>query len=95
MKKLTILALSSIVAFGISGPVFADSANWDADKASQIEDNRNSNAGIGNGGEKQKKNGDWTATKNGEDGGQDVDPGNSGDHNQACSGGGAPADTDC
>ena len=30
---------------------FADSANWDAEKAAQVDQNRNTNSGLGNGGD--------------------------------------------
>ena len=61
-----------------------------------LEATINSDAGIGNGGER-KRRGDWVATRNGEDGGQEVDPGNSAGNNQACvtPEGDRPADTAC
>jgi hypothetical protein len=61
-----------------------------------LEQTINSDAGIGNGGERKVK-GEWVPTINGEDGGQDVDPGNSGGNNNACPtpDGQVPADTAC
>lgn len=76
-----------------AGTVMADNANWSTDKADQVEANRNSDAGIGNGGERNFR-GTWGPTIQGEDGRLDVDPGNSSNHNQACTGG-SVADTSC
>lgn len=74
---------------------FADGKNWSDDKANQVDANRNSDAGIGNGGERQRR-GNWRPTLWGEDGPADVDPGNSGDHNNACGDDGVhPKNTAC
>lgn len=94
MKK--ILLASTCVTLALMAPAIsmADSANWTAEKAAQVDANRNSDAGIGNGGER-KVRGKWRATLWGEDGPMDVDPGNSGDHNQACSSDEHPRTTAC
>lgn len=96
MKKLLLTTIISGFAICVAAPSIGDGKNWSEDKAAQVEANRNSNAGIGNGGER-KKDGEWQATVNGEDGGGDVDPGNSGDNNNACPTpeGSKPKDTAC
>ena len=81
MKKL-LLATTATIALSVAA--FADNPNWDQSKANQIDRNRNSDAGIGNGGERYNPTDGWRETRDGEDGGWDRDPGNSGDHNQAC-----------
>jgi hypothetical protein len=53
----------------MSAPSFADSANWSAAKREQIQQNRTTNAGVGEGAEYQ--------------GGREIDPGKSGAHNRA------------
>jgi penicillin-binding protein 1A len=63
--------------FGTS--VFADNPNWSPEKKQQVEQNRNSNSGLGNGGE--ARNG---RSLRSELSPRDVDPGNSGNQ---CQGG--------
>lgn len=83
MKKIfTSLVVATLIA--TPAAVFADNPNWSEDKAGQVDQNRNTNSGLGNGGERQKNNGDWVATNKGETGGRDQDPGNSGNQ---CQGG--------
>ena len=95
MKYFISAALAATLAVASASVALADGPNWTEEKATQVDENRNSNAGIGNGGERIRRNGEWTATTNGEDGGQDVDPGNSGEHNQACTSDLTPSATDC
>lgn len=114
MKKILITSVAAALALGFAAPSFADGKNWDADKQYQIEVNRMSDAGIGNGGEiilPHKRGLDptydrdawenpdhyWTAATWGEDGGWDLDPGNSFGTNNACPGpkGGTQQQTDC
>lgn len=96
MKTLGLMTSAALLAATLVAPALADSANWDADKAKQISENRTSNAGIGNGGEAKIK-GHWYDPKGGEDAARDIDPGNSGDHNQACTTpkDSTPTETDC
>ena len=95
MKYFISAALAATLAVASASVALADGPNWTTEKATQVDENRNSNAGIGNGGERNRPNGVWQPTTYGEDGGWDVDPGNSGDHNQACTSDEAPATTDC
>ncbi|MGR3802534.1 hypothetical protein [Marinibacterium profundimaris] len=95
MKILHTTAVVAFISVSAISPVAADSANWSEEKAAKVDANRNSNAGIGNGGERKTDEGDWVATNNGEDGSRDVDPGNSAGNNQACSGGGSPSESSC
>ncbi len=62
----------------VSAPsaINADNPNWSEAKKHQIEINREANAGKGNGGE-------FRGRKTPSESGRDLDPGNSGDHNQA------------
>jgi hypothetical protein len=90
MKYFISTALAATLVVAAASVALADNPNWSEEKAAQVDANRNSDAGIGNGGERLRRNGTWGSTTNGEDGGQDVDPGNSSDHNQACTGGGNP-----
>ena len=96
MTKVFGLALTAALVFGVSTPIFANGKNWSADKSTTVDRNRNSNAGIGNAGERFY-NGVWEDTWWGEDGPLDLDPGASGDHNQSCLGdtGVHPRDTTC
>jgi hypothetical protein len=94
MKYFISTALAATLVVAAASVALADNPNWSEEKAAQVDANRNSDAGIGNGGERLRRNGTWGSTTNGEDGGQDVDPGNSSDHNQACTGG-TPSETDC
>ena len=80
MLRMT-LAMGLIVASTQAG--LADGKNWTAEKAAQIDTNRTSNAGLGDGGERFFK-GTWQGTIYGEDGPMDMDPGNSGSVNQVC-----------
>ena len=93
MKKFTLL-LSALVLAASSGSVMADNANWSTQKARTVDANRNSDAGIGNGGERRIFSGNWVPTYYGEDGRRDIDPGNSRAHNQACTGG-TQSETSC
>lgn len=96
MTKFLKIAMTAALVVSFAAPSFADNANWSASKAKQIDANRNSDAGIGNGGERRRpRNGQWLPTRYGEDGGLDVDPGNSGDNNNACHEDGRPRDTSC
>jgi hypothetical protein len=95
----TVITLSSTLVF--AGAALAGKGNGKepaglAKHGITLEQTINSNAGIGNGGERKRQE-NWIPTRNGEDGGQDVDPGNSGDNNNACPTpeGDRPADTDC
>ena len=92
MKKF-LFVLSALALAASAGSVMADNPNWSAERAAEIDANRNSDAGIGNGGERVNA-GNWSSTSRGEDGGLDVDPGNSGGNNQACTGG-TPGETSC
>ena len=94
MKKIANTLLISTLLIASTGGAFADSKNWSAAKKQQIEVNRNSDAGIGNGGER-KYYGRWRATIYGEDGPMDRDPGGSEGVNQACSTGTAYYVSDC
>ena len=80
MKLLTTLFATLV----LSTAALADGPNWDADKERTIDRNRNSDAGVGNGGERYNPTDGWHPTRDGEDGGWDRDPGNSKEHNQAC-----------
>lgn len=84
LRGLTLGLVMSFAAVAAS----ADGKNWDAEKANQIDINRNSDAGMGNGGERVPKQGPdagtWQPTWYGEDGPDDMDPGGSQDMNQAC-----------
>ena len=92
MGKINLLKISAIgagFALGlgaVSLPAGADSGNWSAAKRDQINVNRNSNAGVGNGGEARLTrgpSGNWASTTFGEDGLYDRDPGRSQMHNRA------------
>ncbi len=86
MKKLMIPVAAVLSSMTFATGALADSANWSAEKAARVAQNRCANAGIGNGAE-------ILATGSGpstceqrimdrfENDGDDVDPGNSGDHN--------------
>jgi hypothetical protein len=80
-KKTVTLLVVAIMAS--SGAAFADNANWTDEKAAQVDTNRNTDSGLGNGGEKQKNNGNWKDIGK-ETNKNDVDPGNSGNQ---CQGG--------
>ncbi|MBF9031199.1 hypothetical protein HKCCE3408_12425 [Rhodobacterales bacterium HKCCE3408] len=92
MKHLS-LVLFTIAPFAAVTPALADNPNWSDAQAEHVDAARNSDAGIGNGGERHPT-GEWVDTIYGEDGPQDVDPGRSGDRNRACTGGSYVA-TDC
>ena len=95
MTKLFGLALTAALVVGVSTPIFADGKNWSAEKAATVDKNRNSDAGIGNHGERNFY-GFWEDTLWGEDGPMDIDRGASSDHNQACPVGGVhPSNTEC
>lgn len=83
MSKIKTILVSFFCLILSMGIAAADSANWDAAKQAQMNVNRNSDAGDGNGGERYNRRDGWRDTVDGEDGGWDRDPGNSKDHNQA------------
>jgi hypothetical protein len=72
----------------LPGLGLADSANWNDEKATQVDQNRNTNSGLGNGGEyKNKITGNWESPPylgNAELSPLDKDPGHSGNQ---CQGG--------
>lgn len=79
----TFLAGSAVV---FSSTADADSARWSAEKRDQVNVSRNSDAGVGNGGEARIGLGpsdNWVGTTNGEDGWYDRDPGGSEGRNEA------------
>jgi hypothetical protein len=86
MRNLLATALAVGLAAGIATPVLAGGKNWTQDKIDQVNQNRLSNAGVGNGGEDlgdpSDPNDDTVPNISGEDFSDD-DPGNSGQHNQA------------
>ena len=51
MKKIIAVILTIGVIAVLSAPAMADSPNWDQTKIDQVEKNRNTNCGVGNGGE--------------------------------------------
>jgi hypothetical protein len=84
-------AFGLAVAFLVSVPTatLADSANWDAEKAAQVDRDRNTNSGLGNGGE-ALVGGAWVPLASEETSGfrrRDQDPGNAGSQ---CQGGKNP-----
>jgi hypothetical protein len=83
VKKLVVALAGTACTLGLlAGPAFADGANWDGAKRSQIAVNRCGNAGIGNGGETFTDAGCTKRREAGENRGHgEIDPGNSGDHN--------------
>ena len=102
---MNLKTLAAAVALGgslaMAGPALAGKGNGQepaglAKHGISLEQTINSDAGRGNGGER-KRSGEWVPTINGEDGGQDVDPGNSDGNNNACPTpeGDRPADTSC
>lgn len=102
---MTLANLTKIAALGcalvIAVPAMAGKGNGTEPPGLQkhgitLDQTINSDAGRGNGGERLRR-GEWIPTLNGEDGGQDVDPGNSGGNNNACPTpeGETPRDTDC
>ena len=83
MKLKFALVLATTAAFVLPQLAVADNENWSEEKAATVEQNRNTDSGLGNGGEREKKGGGCCrSTKNGELGGQDLDPGNSGAQDQ-------------
>ncbi len=83
MKVITIIMIAGAMSIVASAAV-ADGKNWSSEKSAKIKVNRESNAGIGNGGERYFQD-DWQATLYGEDGPMDRDPGGSEGMNQSCS----------
>lgn len=85
MKYIMSTALAAALLTGSANVALADNPNWSAEKAAQVELNRNANSGLGNGGE---GGGDGSFDKPNEVGSNaanpDVDPGNSGNQ---CQGG--------
>ena len=83
MKYSISAALAAVLLVATTNVALADNPNWSADKAAQVEQNRNTNSGIGNGGEGaggfEKPNEVGTNANN-----PDLDPGNSGSQ---CQGG--------
>jgi len=92
MVAVSFVSLSLVVT-----PILAtaDSANWSPEKAAAVDVNRNSDAGIGNGGERNHYRKGWIPTRWGEDGPADRDPGNSAGNNNACHEPGKYRDTSC
>ncbi|MEV8466679.1 hypothetical protein AB0T83_07810 [Fluviibacterium sp. DFM31] len=76
MTMRILLAMGLVMGVSAPAAIYADSANWSEAKKHQIEINREANAGKGNGGE-------FGGEKTPSESGKDLDPGNSGDHNQA------------
>lgn len=86
--RIALAAGLAVFAAGALSPEGrADSPRWNYQKIDQIEINRNSNAGIGNGGEVRgdlnPPHGPWHEATNGEDGLWDHDPGRSWGRNRA------------
>lgn len=94
MRKAILTGSLACLVAVVGSAAIADSFNWSTSKIARIESNRMSNAGIGNGGERKRRNGQWDNTAYGEDGIMDQDPGNSGAHNQACTGSANMGDLD-
>ena len=70
----------AIFAFLVSAAL-ADSINWSDEKKVQVSQNRDTNSGLGNGGEVQKSRTGWRSTGEETDD-TDDDPGNSGNNSQ-------------
>lgn len=72
MRTITLCAVVTSLLLSLPAPVaLADSDNWSPSKRHQIERNRNSDSGLGNGGEKRLRD------INKETNRTDLDPGRS------------------
>lgn len=85
-RSVLAIVLVAGLAVTFSAVVLADSPNWSDSKRDRMNTNRNSDAGVGNGGEvriTEQSSDNWAPAVSGEDGLYDSDPGNSSGRNRA------------